>query len=62
MRIKEAQEVGLGEIDLIICDEAHRTVGAMYSSNERDDKNAFTLCHSDEHIKAQKRLYMTRHA
>ncbi|GAA6940895.1 DEAD/DEAH box helicase family protein [Helicobacter pylori] len=31
----------------------------MYSSNERDDKNAFTLCHSDEHIKAQKRLYMT---
>ncbi len=59
LRIKEAQEVGLGEIDLIICDEAHRTVGTMYSSNERDDKNAFTLCHSDEHIKAKKRLYMT---
>ncbi len=59
MRIKEAQEVGLGEIDLVICDEAHRTVGAMYSSNERDDKNAFTLCHSDENIKAKKRLYMT---
>ncbi|WP_424955476.1 DEAD/DEAH box helicase family protein [Helicobacter pylori] len=58
-RIKEAQEAGLGEIDLIICDEAHRTVGAMYSSNERDDKNAFTLCHSDENIKAKKRLYMT---
>ncbi|GAA7601270.1 DEAD/DEAH box helicase family protein [Helicobacter pylori] len=59
LRIQEAQEVGLGEIDLVICDEAHRTVGAMYSSNERDDKNAFTLCHSDEHIKAKKRLYMT---
>ncbi len=59
LRIKEAQEAGLGEIDLIICDEAHRTVGAMYSSNERDDKNAFTLCHSDTHIKAKKRLYMT---
>ncbi len=59
MRIKEAQEVGLGEIDLIICDEAHRTVGAMYSSNERDDKNAFTLCHSDGNIQAKKRLYMT---
>ncbi|MGL2769427.1 type ISP restriction/modification enzyme [Helicobacter pylori] len=58
-RIKEAQEAGLGEIDLIICDEAHRTVGALYSTNERDDKNAFTLCHSDEHIKAKKRLYMT---
>ncbi len=59
LRIKEAQEVGLGEIELIICDEAHRTVGAMYSSNERDDKNAFTLCHSDGNIKAKKRLYMT---
>ncbi|GAA9377247.1 DEAD/DEAH box helicase family protein [Helicobacter pylori] len=59
MRIKEAQEAGLGEIDLVICDEAHRTVGAMYSSNERDDKNAFTLCHSDWNIKAKKRLYMT---
>ncbi len=59
LRIKEAQRMGLNEIDLIICDEAHRTVGAMYSSNERDDKNAFTLCHSDEHIKAKKRLYMT---
>lgn len=59
LRIKEAQEAGLGEIDLIICDEAHRTVGAMYSTNERDDRNAFTLCHSDENIKATKRLYMT---
>ncbi|GAA9638250.1 helicase [Helicobacter pylori] len=59
LRIKEAQEAGLGEIDLIICDEAHRTVGAMYSTNERDDKNAFTLCHSDDNIKAKKRLYMT---
>ncbi|GAA8526925.1 DEAD/DEAH box helicase family protein [Helicobacter pylori] len=59
LRIQEAQEVGLGEIDLVICDEAHRTVGAMYSSNERDDKNAFTLCHSDGNIKAKKRLYMT---
>ncbi|WQZ04286.1 DEAD/DEAH box helicase [Helicobacter pylori] len=59
LRIKEAQEAGLNEIDLVICDEAHRTVGAMYSSNERDDKNAFTLCHSDENIKAKKRLYMT---
>ncbi len=49
----------MNEIDLIICDEAHRTVGAMYSTNERDDKNAFTLCHSDENIKAKKRLYMT---
>ncbi|WP_187917899.1 DEAD/DEAH box helicase [Helicobacter pylori] len=60
LRIKEVQEAGLKEIDLIICDEAHRTVGAMYSTNERDDQNAFTLCHSDDgNIKATKRLYMT---
>ncbi|GAA7502322.1 DEAD/DEAH box helicase family protein [Helicobacter pylori] len=59
LRIQEAQRMGLGGIDLIICDEAHRTVGAMYSTNERDDKNAFTLCHSDGNIKAKKRLYMT---
>ncbi len=59
LRIKEVQEAGLNGIDLIICDEAHRTVGAMYSTNERDDKNAFTLCHSNENIKATKRLYMT---
>ncbi|GAA8920256.1 hypothetical protein HpEKA48_10670 [Helicobacter pylori] len=31
----------------------------MYSTNERDNKNAFTLCHSDGNIKAKKRLYMT---
>ncbi|GAA7210414.1 DEAD/DEAH box helicase family protein [Helicobacter pylori] len=59
LRIQEVQRMGLNEIDLIICDEAHRTVGAMYSTNERDDKNAFTLCHSDWNIKAKKRLYMT---
>ncbi|GAA7439712.1 hypothetical protein Yangon188_07900 [Helicobacter pylori] len=59
LRIQEAQRMGLGGIDLVICDEAHRTVGAMYSTNERDDKNAFTLCHSDANIKAKKRLYMT---
>ncbi len=59
LRIQEAQRMGLNGIDLIICDEAHRTVGAMYSTNERDDKNAFTLCHSDKNIKAKKRLYMT---
>ncbi|GAA7309570.1 helicase [Helicobacter pylori] len=59
LRIQEAQRMGLNEIDLVICDEAHRTVGAMYSTNERDDKNAFTLCHSDANIKAKKRLYMT---
>lgn len=62
LRIKEAQEAGLGEIDLVICDEAHRTVGAMYSSNERDDKNAFTLCHSDGEYQSEKTPLYDRHA
>ncbi|WP_270983288.1 type ISP restriction/modification enzyme [Campylobacter helveticus] len=70
IRLKEAQKQGLEEIDLMICDEAHRSVGAMYSlsKSERDSMvgdmgddalNNFTICHNDEHIKAKKRLYMT---
>lgn len=70
LRIKEAQNHGLGEIDLMICDEAHRSVGAMYSLSKSDREamlgdmgdeayNSFTICHSNEHIKAKKRLYMT---
>ncbi len=31
----------------------------MKGTIKRDDKNAFTLCHADEHIQAKKRLYMT---
>ncbi len=54
----------------MICDEAHRSVGA-FSSLGKDERealigdipdeslNAFTICHSDEHIKAKRRLYMT---
>ncbi len=70
LKIKEAQSLGLEEIDLMICDEAHRSVGA-FSSLSKDERealvgdipdeslNAFTICHSDEHIKAKRRLYMT---
>ena len=60
IRLKETQNLGfLDEIDLLICDEAHRSVGAMYSGAQKDTLNAFTLCHSDENIKAKKRVYMT---
>lgn len=41
LRIKEAQALGLGEIDLMICDEAHRSVGAMYSLSEFERKEIF---------------------
>ncbi len=44
----------LDEIDLIICDEAHRSVGNLYSGKEKDKLNTFTLCHSNENINAKK--------
>jgi len=52
--IKEAQQQGLPEFDLIICDEAHRTAGV----SQRED-STFKIVHSNEHIKGKKRLYMT---
>ncbi|WP_243640866.1 type ISP restriction/modification enzyme [Lonepinella koalarum] len=54
--IKEAQLHGLPEIDLVICDEAHRTTGATY---EGYDDSAFVRVHHNNYIKAKKRLYMT---
>jgi predicted helicase len=52
--IKDAQQRGLPEFDLIICDEAHRTAGV----SKREETN-FKLVHSNENIKGKKRLYMT---
>lgn len=51
-----AQQQGLGEVDLIICDEAHRTTGVTLSG---EGESEFTKVHHNRHIKAQKRLYMT---
>ena len=54
--ISAAQETGLGAFDLIVCDEAHRTTGV--TTGEEDESN-FVRIHSDEHVRAAKRLYMT---
>lgn len=55
--VSEAQKkYGLGEIGLVICDEAHRTAGGHYSDEE---DAAFQRIHSDDFIRAGKRLYMT---
>ena len=51
-----AQQQGLGEIDLIICDEAHRTTGVKLADK---DESEFTKVHHNKHISASKRLYMT---
>ena len=55
--IQKAQEKGLPEFDLIICDEAHRTTGII--NNERKDDSNFVLVHDNNNIKAKKRMYMT---
>jgi predicted helicase len=52
----KAQEYGLKDFDLIICDEAHRTTGVTLS--DRDDTH-FTKVHDNDHIKSKRRLYMT---
>jgi len=55
--IGEAQsKYTLSEFDLVICDEAHRTTGAVFDG---DDESAFVKVHDAEFIKAAKRLYMT---
>ena len=54
--ISRAQhEHGLEDFDLIICDEAHRTTGATFD----DDESSFVKVHSNDNIRASKRLYMT---
>jgi predicted helicase len=54
--LSRAQEAGLPEFDLIICDEAHRTTGATLDGEEESN---FVKIHSNEHVKGRKRLYMT---
>src|SRR5699024_5834782 len=51
-----AQKNGFYEFDLIVCDEAHRTTGATELNQE---SSAFTKVHSNENVKAKKRLYQT---
>jgi len=55
--VELAQRQGLPEIDLVICDEAHRTTGVVEEGNS--DLSNFRKVHHNEYIKAKKRLYMT---
>lgn len=54
--IIEAQRNGFYGFDLVVCDEAHRTTGATEAGKEA---SAFVKVHSDNNIKAKKRLYQT---
>ena len=54
--IAKAQKDGFYEFDLVICDEAHRTTGATEIGK---DASAFVQVHSEDNLKAKKRLYQT---
>ena len=53
--IADAHKVGLPAFDLVICDEAHRTTGALRG----DEGSSFLLVHDDQEVRTRKRLYMT---
>ena len=53
---KAQKDFGLGDFDLIICDEAHRTTGATFDS---EDESTFVKVHDADFIRSAKRLYMT---
>ena len=57
--IHRAQQLGLPEFDLVVCDEAHRTTGNALPGVSKVEASAFMKVHYDENVKARKRLYMT---
>jgi len=55
--LSEAQKkYKLEAFDLVVCDEAHRTTGATFES---EDESHFVKVHDEKFLKATKRLYMT---
>jgi len=52
----EAQEQGLADFDLVVCDEAHRTAGVTRSG---DEASVYLKIHDAAALRAKKRLYMT---
>ena len=55
--VASAQDEGMPQFDLIICDEAHRTTGV--SGLTDGDESNFQRVHDNDFISSQKRLYMT---
>lgn len=54
--VSKFQKLTNYQIDIIVCDEAHRTTGVTLSD---EDESYFVKVHDNEFIKANKRLYMT---
>lgn len=57
--IHDAQQLGLPEFDLVVCDEAHRTTGVEQIELDAKIASCFVAIHNADYIKAKKRLYMT---
>ena len=59
-RICEAQQDhGAGAFDLVLCDEAHRTTGAISDTAGQRRDSGFQMVHDNDRLRAVKRLYMT---
>jgi len=56
--VSDAQKAGLRALDLVICDEAHRTASGFLRT-EKDKETDFTRIHDENFLHAKKRLYMT---
>ena len=54
--VHDVQKEADFNIDLVICDEAHRTASVAASTG---DEKCFTLVHDENYIRATRRLYMT---
>ena len=51
--IADAHKLGLPDFDLVVCDEAHRTTGALRG----DEGSSFLLVHNDQEVRAQTPLH-----
>ncbi len=54
--IAGAQKLGAPALDLVICDEAHRTTGV---ERKEEEASYFVKIHNNKFLRAKKRLYMT---
>lgn len=57
--VHAAQQMGLPDFDLIVCDEAHRTTGSILPGVDETEASAFMKVHYDSNVRGGKRLYMT---
>lgn len=55
--VTAAQEAGVPDFDLIICDEAHRTTGVTLATDTKESH--FVKVHDNSKVTGAKRLYMT---